>query len=232
MVDRTQRQLKTLSTGLVVYGIVGIVLTVILLGVSLTIGSRLESLSSRLSDRLDTISQTVEKTGATLDRAASTSGSLSTTMEQAVTTVGQVDTTLGEVVATVRELQSTASTLTIFGQTPLTSLADRFGRVAGQVETLQAQVGTLGEDLATNRSGLASLGTSTTDLATQLRQVGQVLSSGEIEDSLREIVSIIRWTLGLLAIWFAVPAIGALVFGVWLRRQLAADAITPGARPA
>ncbi|MGZ5374282.1 MAG: hypothetical protein ACXWXC_09950, partial [Aeromicrobium sp.] len=112
------------------------------------------------------------------------------------------------------------------------SLADRFGRVAGQVETLQAQVGTLGENLATNRSSLASLGTSMTDLASQLRQVSQVLSSGEIEDSLREMVSIIRWTLGLLAIWFAVPAIGALAFGVWLRRQLAADAITPGARPA
>jgi hypothetical protein len=122
--------------------------------------------------------------------------------------------------------------LTIFGQTPLTSLADRFGRVAGQVETLQAQVGTLGENLATNKSNLSSLETSMTDLATQLREVGQVVSSGEIEDSLREIVSIIRWTLGLLAIWFAVPAIASLVFGVWLRRQLAAEAITPGARPA
>jgi prefoldin subunit 5 len=226
--ERTQRQLKTLSNGLVVYGIVGIVLTVVLLGVSLTIGSRLESLSSRLSDRLDTISQTVERTAATLDRAASTSGSLSTTMEQAVTTIGQVDTTLGEVVATVRELQSTASTLTIFGQTPLTSLADRFGRVAGQVETLQAQIGTLGEDLATDRSGLSSLGTSMTDLASQLRQVSRVLSSGEIEDSLREIVSIIRWTLGLLAIWFAVPAVAALVAGIWLRRQVS-DHGTPSA---
>jgi hypothetical protein len=44
-------------------------------------------------------------------------------------------------------------------------------------------------------------------------------------------VSIVRWTLGLLAIWFAVPAIAALVAGIWLRRQLAADAVTPAARP-
>lgn len=232
MSDRTQRQLRTLSTGLVVYGIFGIVLTVVMLGVSLTIGSRLEGLSTRLSDRLDTISQTVDKAATTLERAGSTSGGFSTTIDQAVTTIGQVNTTLGEVVATVRELQSTASTLTVFGQTPLTSLADRFGRVAGQVETLQAQVGTLGDNLASNQSKASALGSSMTDLATQLHEVSDVLRSGEIEDSLREVVSIVRWTLGLLAIWFAVPALGALAFGIWLRRQLAEDAITPGARPA
>jgi methyl-accepting chemotaxis protein len=231
MSDRTQRQLRTLSTGLVVYGIVGIVLTVILLGVSLTLGSRLEGLSSRLSDRLDTISLTVDKAATTLDRAGSTSGSFSTTIDQAVTTVGAVDTTLGEVVATVRELQTTAATLSILGQTPLTSLADRFGRVAGQVESLQAQVSTLGANLATNQSNLAALGTSMTDLAIQLHQVSDVLRSGEIEDSLREIVSVVRWTLGLLAIWFAVPAVAALAFGVWIRRQLAAETVTPAAPP-
>jgi hypothetical protein len=231
MNERAQRAAKTLSTGLVAYAVVGLVLAVVLLGVSLTIGSRLEGLSGRLSDRLDAISRTVDTTATTLDRAGSTSGSFSTTIDQAVTTMGQVNTTLGEVVATVHELQSTAATLTIFGQTPLTALADRFGRVAGQVETLQAQVGTLGANLSTNGSNLTSLQASTTDLATQLRRVSQALTSGEIEDSLREIVSIVRWTLGLLAIWFAVPAIAALVAGIWLRRQLAADAVTPAARP-
>ncbi len=227
MSERTRRQLKQLSTGLVVYGIVGIVLTIVLLGVSLTIGSRLETLSGRLSDRLETISQTVDKTATTLEHAGSTSGSFSTTLDQGVSTIGQVETTLGEVVGAVRDIQTAASAVSILGQTPLAGLSDRFGRVAGQLETLQAQVGTLGDNLAGNQSNLAALGTSMTDLATQLRGVSQVLQSGEIEDSLHEIVSIIRWSLSLLAIWFAVPAIAALAFGIWIRRQLSDGSVVP-----
>ena len=37
MSDRTHRQLKTVSNGLLAYGIVGIMLTVILLGITVTV---------------------------------------------------------------------------------------------------------------------------------------------------------------------------------------------------
>ena len=67
MSDRTHRQLKTVSNGLLVYGIVGIVLTVILLGITVTVGSRLDTLSSRLTSRLETISVTIDKTATTLE---------------------------------------------------------------------------------------------------------------------------------------------------------------------
>ena len=220
MSDRTRRQLKTVSSGLVIYGIVGIVLTVVLLGISFSVGSRLDDLTVRLTTRLDTISETVDKTATTLEHASSTSGSVTATIDQGASTIGKIDATLGEVVGAVRALQTAASTLSIFGQTPLSSIADRFGTIATQLESLKAQVSTLSGNLGNNESTLGALGTSMTDLVGQLHQVSDVLRSGEIEDSLREIVSIIRWSLSLLAIWFAVPAIAALAFGVWIRRQL------------
>ena len=223
MSDRTDRQLRTASNGLVIYGIVGIVLTVALLGISFAIGSRLESLSDRLTGRLDTISQTIDKTATTLERASTTSGSVTSTIQQGVTTIDKVDATLGEVVGALRGLQTAASTLSIFGQTPLSSISDQFGKIANQLEALKGQVDTLTGNLGNNQSTLGALGASMTDLVAQLHQVSDVLRSGDIEDSLREIVSIIRWSLSLLAIWFAVPAIVALAFGIWIRRQLRPD---------
>ena len=214
MSDRTHRQLKTVSNGLLAYGIVGIVLTVILLGITVTVGSRLDTLSSRLTSRLETISVTIDKTATTLEAAGSTSGSFSSTIAQGATTIGQANATLGEVVTAVKDLQAGAATLSILGQTPLSSLSDRFGRIATQLETLQGRIGELGTNLGSNQDNLTTLGSRMTDLATQLRAVSDVLASGEIEDSLSEIVSVVRLALGLLAIWFAVPAIAALGFGI------------------
>ena len=150
MSDRTHRQLKTVSNGLLVYGIVGIVLTVILLGITVTVGSRLDTLSSRLTSRLETISVTIDKTATTLESAGSTSGSFSSTIAQGATTIGQANATLGEVVTAIRDLQTVASTLSILGQTPLSSLSNRFGTIATQLETLQGRVGELGTNLGSN----------------------------------------------------------------------------------
>ena len=231
MNERAQRAARTLSTGLVAYGVVGLVLAVVLLGVSLTIGSRLEGLSGRLSDRLDTISRTVDTTATTLDRRRIDLRQLLDDDRPGGHDDGAGNTTLGEVVATVHELQSTAATLTIFGQTPLTSLADRFGgspdrsrrcrpRSATSVRTWDNR---FEPDLAPGKHGGPRHPASSRSASPHLRARSRTASAR----SCRSCV----WTLGLLAIWFAVPAIAALVAGIWLRRQLAADAVTPAARP-
>ena len=142
MSERTQRQLRTLSTGLVVYGVVGIVLAVVLLGAVVAISRRLDSLAGRLSDRLETISQTVDKTA---DRARRTRrrprASFATTLDQA-----GPDAPAGRHARSARwsprcaSSRPTAAAVTILGQTPLASLSDRFGRIADQLETLQGQV--------------------------------------------------------------------------------------------
>ena len=46
------------------------------------------------------------------------------------------------------------------------------------------------------------------------------LRSGVVEDSLADVRAIILLMLLVLTAWTAVPAIGALAFGLWLRREL------------
>ena len=116
-----------------------------------------------------------------------------------------------------------ASTLSILGQTPLSSMSDRFAQDRRpSSRRSRARSASSAAISATTRSNLSELGSRTTDLATQLRLVSEVLASGEIEDSLSEIVTVVRLALALLALWFAVPAIAALGFGIWIRREFLA----------
>lgn len=231
MTDHTRRRLGTLSKGLIAYGVIGIVLTVLMLGAVVAVGNRLDAVAGRMSSRLTTISATVDRTATALERAGSTSQSFGGTLDQAVPTIAQVDKALTDVVATLKDLESTSSVLTFLGQQPLAALSGRFGQIATQLGALQGQLSTLGTNLSDNRTNLAALGTSLTDLAAQLRQANVTLGSGEIESSLSEIVLLVRGALALLAVWFAVPAVAALAFGIWVRRQIRSEA-PPAATPA
>jgi septal ring factor EnvC (AmiA/AmiB activator) len=224
MTEQTRRQVRTLSSGLIVYGVIGIVMAMVMLGAVVAIGNRLDSLAERTSGRLATISATLDRTATALERAGATSQSFAGTLDQAAPTLAQVDTALTDVVATLKDLETTTGNLTFLGQQPLASLSGRFDRIATQLSTLQTQIGTLGTNLTDNQTNLVSLGTSLTDLAAQIRDVNTVVGSGEIESSLAEILSVVRLALGLLAVWFAVPAIAALGFGIWVRRQVRATA--------
>ena len=67
--------------------------------------------------------------------------------------------------------------------------------------------------LATNADSLGTLAGSTQALATRL-------GSGTVEDSLGDVQLVIVVVLLVFTSLSLVPAIGALVFGVWLRREL------------
>ena len=72
MTDRTTHQLRTLSTGLIVYGVVGIVLAVVMLGAVVAVGNRLDGIAGKMSSRLTTISAKVARTAPALEHAGTT----------------------------------------------------------------------------------------------------------------------------------------------------------------
>jgi hypothetical protein len=93
------------------------------------------------------------------------------------------------------------------------------GGIANALEGLDTRLTAIADSLATNRDKLAAnatslgaLGDSTADLAARLR-------SGSVEDSLGDVQAIVTVVLLLFALWAAVPAVGALALGVWLRRE-------------
>ncbi len=140
MSPQWDRLLRRLSAGLVVYGVVGIVLGVVMLGSIFVLTGQLDTTVSRISTNLDTVSATIDKTATALDHASSTSASFAATIGQAGPTLQKVDDTLSETVATLHEIESTAAGVSILGQTPLASLAGRFGTLADTLGALQAQV--------------------------------------------------------------------------------------------
>jgi len=234
MSTQTQQLLQRLSRGLVVYGAIGVVLALVMSGAIVVLTGRLDSVVGRVSDNLGTISATVDQTATALDRANSTSASVAATVGQAGPALQKVDGTVTGMISTLRDLQSTSAAASFLGQTPLASLADRFGSVADSLAALHGEISTLGGSLADNQANLARLGTSLSDVAVQLRGVDAILGSGEIQGSLAETVTVIRWTMLLLAAMFAAPAVAALAFGVWIRRQLGdlGPAVAPARAPA
>ena len=78
--------------------------------------------------------------------------------------------------------------------------------------------------LATNATSLGLLGDSMDATAERLR-------SGVVEDSLADVRAIILLMLLVLTAWTIVPAIGALAFGLWLRRELEPTGSSPEVAP-
>ena len=219
MSTQTQRLLHRLSTGLLVYGAIGVVLAVVMSGAIVGLTGRLDAVVGRVSDNLGTISTTVDKTATALDRASSTSTSFAATIGQATPALQKVDDTVAGMIVTLRDLEATSAAASFLGQSPLASVAGRLSSVADSLATLHGEISTLDGSMADNQANLAGLGTSLSDVAVQLRGVDAILGSGEIQSSLGDTVAVIRWTMLLLAVMFAAPAVAALSFGVWIRRQ-------------
>jgi hypothetical protein len=128
--------------------------------------------------------------------------------------------TIGTVRDDLRNLESQLRSVSILGSSPLGGPANTVGNIATSLESLDGRLSAIGESLAANRDSLArnavslgALGDSTAALATRLR-------SGSVEDSLDDVAVVITVMLLVFSAWAAVPAVGALAFGIWLRREL------------
>ena len=78
-----------------------------------------------------------------------------------------------------------------------------------------------------NRDALAGNATSLGQLGDSVEAMATRLDSGVVEDSLAQIQMVIAVVLLLFTAWSAVPAVGALVAGIWLRRELERSGAEP-----
>ncbi len=78
----------------------------------------------------------------------------------------------------------------------------------------------IADGLAANRTSLAANATSLGLLGDSMDATADRLRSGVVEESLADVQVILGLMLVVLMVWTAVPAIGALAFGLWLRREL------------
>lgn len=213
--------LHRLTTVLIGYGIVG--LAVAAIGIlALILGlSRVSALAGRLDGDVGGVSAALERTATVLDDAAATARSFGTTVDSSTAALTTAAGDIRAIVPQLRQIESQANAIDVFGSRPLAPLAGLFGQIAGQLGDLDAQLDAVATSLATNREALATNATSLAGLATETRTLAGRLGG----DALAGAVDDTRWLLVAMlligTLGAAVPAVGALALGLWLRRTYA-----------
>jgi len=217
--------LRRLGTGLIAYGAAGLVVAAIGFGTVVWVNERVGMIR-------DEVDATLMQEAATMELAAQVLRDASTTAQRFTVTVDQSSRAVSSAAATITELQLDLAALedqlrsvNILGATPLSSSADAVGRIVTSIQGLDTRLSLTAEALQGNRAALAANAASLDQLAETTEFLAARLGSGESGDRLGEIQRITSITMAVLAVWSAVPAVGALVLGIWLRRKLGASGL-------
>lgn len=223
--------LRRLGTGLITYGAVGIALSVIGLVALLYVGARLGGLGDRIGTQVSSIAETLDDTAAALSDAGASAVSFSSTLERTPPSVRQTATTVANLRADLLRVQADLGAIAILGSRPLGNVAELFGGMATDLEGLDGRLEAIATDLEDNRGRLIANGESLDAMGDRLESVATELRGSLVEDSLADIQVMVTVVAGLLLLWATLPAVGALVLGLWLRRELRPGRWTVRLRP-
>ncbi len=212
--------LRRLSTGLIAYGIVGLVIAFIgLLGL-LYVSGRIGGLVERAGGQVESVTTSIESSATVLRDAGASALSFAVTLERTPPTVRQAAATVGNLQRTLREIEGQLGAVAILGSRPLATTATRFGQMATDLEGLDTRLGLIATDLEDNRDRLLANATSLTALGTRLSTIATELRAGVVRDSLSDVAAVPLVLIALLVLWAVTPAVGALALGWWLRGML------------
>jgi hypothetical protein len=212
--------LDRLSRGLIAYGTVGLVVAAIGFGAVVWVNGRVSNLRGEADATIGRMATTVELAAKALYLASTTAQSFSATADQAAQAVSSAAATITETRSGVFALEAQLRSVSILGATPLASPADAFGRIAASMEGLDTRISLIADGLQRNRDTLAGNATSLAALADSTETLAARLRPGVGQDSFGDVQLVIAITLLMFAVWSFVPAVGALLLGVWLRREL------------
>jgi hypothetical protein len=215
-----RHSLGQLSRGLIAYGIIGLVVAAIGVGALVWVNGRVGSVRAEVETSVDQLSTTIERTAKALEDASTTAQGFTVTVDQSAVALTSAAATMTQVRTDLLGLESQLRAVNILGTSPLASAADAVGRTATSLDGLDTKLAGIADGLGSNRAALANNATSLGQLGSSTAAMATRLGSGSIEGSLGDVQSILAVTLALFAAWSLVPAVGALVLGVWLRREL------------
>ena len=221
--------LPRLATGLIAYGVIGLVLALIAAIALIWAGGRFTALGGQVETQAATIADTLDRTATTLHDASSSATSFAVTLERTPPIVRQVAGALGDIHASLQALSTQLAQIDILGRQPLAGTAERVNTMAAALDGLDARLGLVAGDLEGNRDALLANSASLTALSQQLTLVADQLRSESLAAALADI-RVILVVFGLiLATWIVLPSAGALALGWWLRREVATGAGQPAA---
>jgi hypothetical protein len=184
-----------------------------------------------VNDRFNTIRDEVDATlvqrattmrlaAKVLRDASTTVQSFTVTLDQSALAVSSAAGTIAEVRSDLDAVEAQLRSFSILGTAPLSDAADDIARIATSMEGLDTRFALIADSLRGDRIALAANATSLGRLGDSIDALAARLDAGVIGDSLGDIQRIMSVTLLVLTIWLVVPALGALVLGIWLRRTL------------
>ena len=212
--------LHRLSRGLIAYGIIGLVVAAIGFGALVWVNLRISNVRSDAKATVARLATTLELTAKVLHDASTTAQSFSATLDQSVQAVSSAAVTITQVRSDLPAVEAQLRSVSILGATPLSSAADAVRQTAVSMEGLDTRLSLIADDLKGNRDALVGNATSLAGLGDSTATLATRLGSDVDQDSLSDVQLVIAVTLLVFAAWSFVPALGALVLGVWLRREL------------
>ena len=194
---------QPLAWGLIVYGVLGLLLAIGGAVVGLDAAGRVERLTI-------TAGGTLDAAGRSTRAAAQSFTSIDSSLSEAGASADAAAVLAREAGATLDSL-ALAMQLSVFGAQPLVSLADEFATSADQAVDLADQLDSVGGSLGETRTDVAVIGV---ELETLSRELETLQGSGAADGGAPPL----RLMIALLLAWLAIPAAGAIAFGLSLLR--------------
>jgi hypothetical protein len=212
--------LRRLSTFLIAYGVIGLLVAVVglvgLVGISGRIGTAAERGSATIAE----LTVAMDRTATALADAGATAGSFATTIETSSSALSQAAATIRNVEPQLRDLETQFRSINILGAQPLSRAADLMGQIATDIAGLDQRIDGIASALLDNQAALLKNADSLGALGESMSALSARIKTGIIQESLADQQAVVTVLILVLVMWTAVPAIGALGFGWWLRAEL------------
>ncbi len=212
--------LRRLGSGLIAYGVIGLVLALVVLIAAVWAGGRLAAVGGQVETQIAAVVETLDRTSVALADAGISATSFSGTMERTPPVVRQTAQAIADVRTDLRSAESQLSQFEILGRQPLGGVADSFGRMAANLDGLDERLDLIATDLESNRTALVANATSLSALGARLGLVADDLRGGVVEEGFADLRSSATVLAVVLLVWMTMPAAGALWLGWWLRREV------------
>ncbi|MFP5343438.1 MAG: hypothetical protein ACLGIJ_11025 [Candidatus Limnocylindria bacterium] len=212
--------LRRASTGLLIYGAVGLMVAALGLVALGWVSGRVGGLAARTSVQVDGLVRTLEASGQALRDAGTTSVSFAVTLERTPPSVRQAAATVATLESNLRSIASQLDGISILGTRPLGQVSAGFTDMASDLDGLDTRLDLIATDLDGNSDALLANAASLRGLGAELDAIAADLRAGIVQDSFDDVSAVLTVLALALVLVTALPAVGALAFGWWLRRTL------------
>lgn len=215
--------LRRLSGALIGYGVAGLMVALLGLLALVWVSGRVAALADSVDAEAAQLATTLDRTADTLHDAGSSAVSFAVTLERTPPSVRQAAATIRNLRPNLQAIEAQLSTISILGTEPLAGPARLFGEMATDLQGLDTRLDLIAGDLETDRDALLANSRSLTEAGDQAAALAKRVRSGFIQGGLDDLRAVLVVTVLVFVGWTAVPAVGALLLGIWLRRTLAGE---------